>query len=89
MPSKKDFDVSFMSTPSEVRKRVMNMKYEGDPDLYPVRSYESTVLVRMLYDISLNINKRVSEKTNFLNFSTMIVFSSRPGFRPCTKIRAT
>ena len=44
--------------PERVRQRVKAFKYEGDPDLAPIRSDENQVLVRILYAASnrLNIN---------------------------------
>jgi wobble nucleotide-excising tRNase len=31
----------------------------GDPDLVPISSYESTILVRMLYQIATRVNEIV------------------------------
>lgn len=36
----------------------------GDPDLMPISSYESTILVRMLYQISSRINEMVGGISN-------------------------
>ncbi|XP_064620339.1 sphingomyelin phosphodiesterase 4-like isoform X2 [Lineus longissimus] len=42
--------------------RKFEIKYSGDVELNPVRSYESTILVRMLYDLSSFINKKMGHK---------------------------
>lgn len=46
-------------TPTKVKERLKNMKYEGDPDLIPIRSYEIAFLVRLLYVFACNINQQV------------------------------
>lgn len=50
-------DVRFL-TPQRVWERVKRMKYEGDPDLMTISTYENTILVRMLYDISSKLNEQ-------------------------------
>jgi sphingomyelin phosphodiesterase 4 len=52
-------DFKFL-TPARVRERMKKIKYEGDPDLYPIRSTEITFLVRMFYQLSLQINENVN-----------------------------
>lgn len=52
-------DFKFL-TPERVRSRIKNIKYEGDPDLHPIRSTENAFLVRTLYQIALKINESVS-----------------------------
>ncbi|XP_072391535.1 sphingomyelin phosphodiesterase 4 [Diabrotica undecimpunctata] len=44
-------------TPERIRARVKNIKYEGDPDLRPIQSYENAFLVRTLYQISQKLNE--------------------------------
>lgn len=46
-------------TPERVRERLKHMKYEGDPDLMPVTSYENGFLVTLLYHTSAKINEKV------------------------------
>lgn len=48
-------------TPERVRERLKHMKYEGDPDLMPITSYENGFLVTFLYHIASKINEKVSE----------------------------
>lgn len=40
--------------------RRFEVEYQGDPELQPIRSYESATLVRLLFRLSLAINKRFS-----------------------------
>jgi hypothetical protein len=54
-------DFKFL-TPARVRERMKKIKYEGDPDLYPIRSTEITFLVRMFYQLSLQINENFRQK---------------------------
>jgi len=50
-------DINTLLTPQRVRERVKSIKYEGNPDLHPIRSDEVKVLVRLLYQLSLKINE--------------------------------
>ncbi|CAH0555499.1 unnamed protein product [Brassicogethes aeneus] len=50
-------DFKFL-TPEKVRNRIKNIKYDGDPDLLPIRSDENTFLVRTLYQLALKINQQ-------------------------------
>lgn len=43
-------------TPSDMNRSLHEIKYQGDPDLHPVRSYESTFLVRLLYQAATWVN---------------------------------
>lgn len=43
-------------------ERVKAITYEGDPDLHPVRSNESKLLVRMFYHWASKINEKVNDK---------------------------
>lgn len=51
-------------TPERVRQRMKHLKYEGDPDLMPVSTYENNFLVTLLYHISSKVNENV----NILHF---------------------
>ncbi|XP_032899334.1 sphingomyelin phosphodiesterase 4 isoform X2 [Amblyraja radiata] len=42
--------------------RRFNVEYQGDPELQPIRSYESSVLVRLLYRLSSAINLRFADE---------------------------
>lgn len=53
-------------TPNGCRIRLRNIKYEGDPDLHPIRSYENAFLVRTLYYLAQKINTIVSNNFNIL-----------------------
>lgn len=46
-------------SPKGVWMRRKKVKYQGDPDLYPIRSDENAFLVRMLYNIAQKINSTV------------------------------
>ncbi|XP_061458948.1 sphingomyelin phosphodiesterase 4 isoform X3 [Rhineura floridana] len=53
--------------------RRFQVEYQGDPELQPIRSYESTTLVRVLFRLSSAINERFADqmerlcaKDNFL-----------------------
>lgn len=54
--------------PKERRKLALSFGYEGDPDLYPIRSWESKFLVRVLYYICLWINTQVTLHAGLLRF---------------------
>ncbi|KAM9813710.1 sphingomyelin phosphodiesterase 4 [Neosynchiropus ocellatus] len=41
--------------------RRFNIRYQGDPELQPIRSYESAVLVRLLYRISSLLNQKFGD----------------------------
>ncbi|KAK5873154.1 hypothetical protein PBY51_013792 [Eleginops maclovinus] len=53
-------------------QRRFDIQYQGDPELQPIRSYESALLVRLLYRISNLINHRFGGHINAL--------CSRPDF---------
>ncbi|XP_060529009.1 sphingomyelin phosphodiesterase 4 isoform X2 [Cylas formicarius] len=55
-----------MLTPERVRSRLKTIKYEGDPDLLPIRSDECAFLVRTLYQVSLKINENFGTYFNQL-----------------------
>lgn len=64
-------------TPAKVRERVKHIKYEGDPDLHPVRSTEVTFLVRMLYQLAVHINEKVCILVLLTSLLT-VYFSTNP-----------
>ncbi|GJQ83344.1 hypothetical protein Trydic_g18129 [Trypoxylus dichotomus] len=53
-----DNSIDMLLTPKQVMERKKKIRYEGDPDLYPVRSNEFKLLVRMFYHWSTKINER-------------------------------
>ncbi|XP_063000078.1 sphingomyelin phosphodiesterase 4 isoform X2 [Elgaria multicarinata webbii] len=42
--------------------RRFSLEYQGDPELQPIRSYESATLVRLLFRLSLAINERFADQ---------------------------
>lgn len=52
-------DISLLLTPEKIKERIKKIKYEGDPDLHPIRSHESKFLVRVLYMLSSKLNEKV------------------------------
>lgn len=54
------FQSGLERTPIEMRRRLWNTKYQGDPDLKPIQSFEVAFLVRMLYHVASWINVAVS-----------------------------
>ncbi|XP_058889127.1 sphingomyelin phosphodiesterase 4-like isoform X1 [Acipenser ruthenus] len=46
--------------------RKFDIDYQGDPELQPIRSYESAVLVRLLYRLSSLINERFAAEMDSL-----------------------
>ncbi|XP_072839221.2 sphingomyelin phosphodiesterase 4 isoform X1 [Pogona vitticeps] len=42
--------------------RRFQVEYQGDPELQPIRSYESPTLVRLFYRLSLAINERFADQ---------------------------
>lgn len=61
-------------TPTKVKERLKNMKYEGDPDLIPIRSYEIAFLVRLLYVFACNINQQVFFNNLLIKYKPAYVF---------------
>lgn len=45
------------STPQQWRQRSLNIQYEGDPDLVPIRNDENEFLVRLLHQVSSRLNE--------------------------------
>ena len=39
--------------------RKFEIKYSGDPELQPIRSFENPALVRLLYKLSTHLNEKV------------------------------
>lgn len=48
-------------TPEKVRQRIKNIKYDGDPDLHPIRTSENKFFIRTLYQISTKLNEKVNQ----------------------------
>ncbi|CAB3224615.1 unnamed protein product [Arctia plantaginis] len=46
-----------LSITSKLRSKPTAVTYMGDPDLMPIASYESTILVRMFYQIASRLNE--------------------------------
>lgn len=44
----------------QLRNKPTDIQYMGDPDLMPIMTYENTILVRILYQISTRLNELVS-----------------------------
>ncbi|XP_050310724.1 sphingomyelin phosphodiesterase 4 [Anthonomus grandis grandis] len=53
-------DFKFL-TPEKVRSRLKTIKYDGDPDLLPIRSDECTFLVRALYQFAQKVNENFGQ----------------------------
>ncbi|XP_031768338.2 sphingomyelin phosphodiesterase 4 [Galleria mellonella] len=71
---------------NKLRSKPTEVQYMGDPDLMPITSYESTILVRMLYQISSRINEMFQEElTTFWNKDNFWGFVAREILqKPCT-----
>ncbi|KAL0842129.1 hypothetical protein ABMA28_014307 [Loxostege sticticalis] len=74
------------SITNKLRSKSTGVQYMGDPDLMPISSYESTILVRMLYQISSRINEmyqdefsRLYARNDFWGFVTREILQ-----KPCT-----
>lgn len=46
-----------LSITNKLRSKPTEVHYMGDPDLMPITTYESTILVRMLYQIASRLNE--------------------------------
>lgn len=53
-------DFKFL-TPEKVRSRIKTLKYDGDPDLLPIRTDECAFLVRSLYQFASKINENFGQ----------------------------
>ncbi|KAK4875253.1 hypothetical protein RN001_011675 [Aquatica leii] len=62
-------DIGGLLTPQRVRERIKKIKYEGDPDLQPIQSFEVRVLVRLLYQLSSKINNDFGNQIRNLYYS--------------------
>lgn len=60
-------DYKFL-TPERVRRRLKQIKYDGDPDLHPIRSDECAFLVRALYQFAVKVNEQVSTTIVMLGY---------------------
>ena len=52
-------DISFLMSPQNVKARLQNITYQGDPELQSIRSNECATLVRFMYQVSSKINEMV------------------------------
>ncbi|CAK1550404.1 unnamed protein product [Leptosia nina] len=50
------------SIAQKLRSNPTGLKYSGDPDLMPIMSYESTILVRFLYQLATKLNEAYSDE---------------------------
>ena len=48
------------------KERRKHIKYEGDPDLQPIKSTENAFLVRLLHQIASKLNEMVSDSFHIL-----------------------
>lgn len=48
------------------KERRKCIKYEGDPDLQPIKTTENAFLVRVLYQVSSKLNEMVSDSFHIL-----------------------
>ncbi|CAH0720892.1 unnamed protein product, partial [Brenthis ino] len=51
-----------LSIAQKLRNKPASIQYMGDPDLMPIMSYENTILVRILYQISTRLNELYGEE---------------------------
>ena len=49
--------------------RKFEVKYSGDPELQPIRSFENPTLVRLLYKLSTYLNEKVINFILYFPFS--------------------
>lgn len=74
------------SITNKLRSKSTNVHYMGNPDLMPIASYESTILVRILHQISTKINE-LYEPTfaNLWNRQDIWGYAAREVLqKPCT-----
>ncbi|KAG6442597.1 hypothetical protein O3G_MSEX002447 [Manduca sexta] len=55
-----------LSITNKLRSKSTKISYMGDPDLMPITSYESTIIIRMLYQIALRLNEVYGDKFSVL-----------------------
>ncbi|XP_023947971.2 sphingomyelin phosphodiesterase 4 [Bicyclus anynana] len=51
-----------LSLREKLRRKPSDIQYMGDPDIMPITSFENTILVRMLYQISTRLNELYGEE---------------------------
>ncbi|XP_026744732.1 sphingomyelin phosphodiesterase 4 isoform X2 [Trichoplusia ni] len=67
-----------LSITNKLRSKTTKIHYMGDPDLMPITTYESTILVRMLYQIATRLNEVYGYQFNSLwNRSDLLGFVTR------------
>ncbi|XP_077299707.1 sphingomyelin phosphodiesterase 4 [Arctopsyche grandis] len=52
-----NFNYNVLMSPKQAKDRINQIKYMGDPDLQPVKSFENAFLVRVLHQISSKMNE--------------------------------
>ncbi|CAG9783779.1 unnamed protein product [Diatraea saccharalis] len=74
------------SVTNKLRSKSTTIHYMGDPDLMPISSYESTILVRMLYQIATRINEMYQDEFEQLwNSNSFFGYVAREILqKPCT-----
>ncbi|XP_026329326.1 sphingomyelin phosphodiesterase 4 [Hyposmocoma kahamanoa] len=74
------------SITQKLRTKPTKVSYMGDPDLMPITSYESTILVRIFYQIASKLNEIYREEfTNLWNREDYPGYVTREILeRPCT-----
>jgi hypothetical protein len=67
-PSQSDVyaSVSPLLASRDWKERRKCIKYEGDPDLQPIKSTENAFLVRLLCDITSKLNEMVSDSSHII-----------------------
>lgn len=75
-----------ISITNKLRSKVNLVHYMGDPDLMPITTYESTIFVRMLYQIASRLNELYgSQFTRLWNRNDIFGYVAREVLqRPCT-----
>ncbi|CAH0701772.1 unnamed protein product [Spodoptera exigua] len=82
-----DNSLSFpLSITNKLRSKPTKVHYMGDPDLMPITTYESTILVRMLYQIASRLNEMYGAQFESLwNRNDLCGFMAREVLQsPCT-----
>ncbi|XP_075969641.1 sphingomyelin phosphodiesterase 4 [Anticarsia gemmatalis] len=75
-----------LSITNKLRTKPTAVQYMGDPDLMPITSYESTILVRMLYQMASRLNEIYgSQFTRLWNRNDLWGYMAREVLqRPCS-----
>ncbi|XP_073943929.1 sphingomyelin phosphodiesterase 4 [Choristoneura fumiferana] len=75
-----------LSITNKLRDKSRSIRYLGDPDLMPITTYESTILVRMLYQIATRVNELYQDEfPNLWNRNDFWGYVAREVLQtPCT-----